>query len=91
MTHEEGMPLYLQIAESVRRRIAAGELAPGDRLPPVREMARQWGCTPGTVVRAYAELVILGASQVLEREVRPEDHQRLLSELTQRIDARLLS
>jgi len=41
--------------------------------------------------RAYAELVILGASQVLEREVRPEDHQRLLSELTQRIDARLLS
>jgi len=41
--------------------------------------------------RAYAELVILGASQVLEREVRPEDHQRLLSELTQRVDARLLS
>lgn len=41
--------------------------------------------------RAYAELVVLGASQVLEREVRPEDHARLLSELTQRIDARLLS
>ena len=41
--------------------------------------------------RAYAELVILGASQVLAREVRPEDHQRLLAELTARIDARLLS
>jgi len=41
--------------------------------------------------RAYAELVILGASKVLQREVRPEDHQRLISELAQRIDARLLS
>jgi len=41
--------------------------------------------------RAYADLVILGASKVLQREVRPEDHQRLISELAQRIDARLLS
>lgn len=56
MAAEEDAPLYLQIAESVRRRIAAGELAPGDRLPPVREMACEWGCTPGTVGRAYAEL-----------------------------------
>lgn len=56
MATEESVPLYLQIAESVRRRIAAGELAPGDRLPPVREMASEWGCTPGTVGRAYAEL-----------------------------------
>ena len=48
--------LYLEIAESVRRRIASGELEPGDRLPPVREMARRWDCTPGTVARAYALL-----------------------------------
>lgn len=48
--------LYLEIAESVRRRIASGELKPGDKLPPVREMARSWGCTPGTVSRGYAQL-----------------------------------
>lgn len=48
--------LYLEIAESLRRRIASGELQPGDRLPPVREMARRWSCTPGTVSRAYAQL-----------------------------------
>ncbi len=52
----EGVPLYIQIAESIRRQIASGQLKPGDRLPPVREMARRWGCTPGTVSRAYAEL-----------------------------------
>ena len=48
--------LYLEIAESLRRRIASGELRPDDKLPPVREMARRWGCTPGTVSRAYAQL-----------------------------------
>ena len=48
--------LYLEIAESLRRRIASGELQPGDKLTPVREMAQRWGCTPGTVSRAYAQL-----------------------------------
>jgi molybdate-binding protein/DNA-binding transcriptional regulator YhcF (GntR family) len=48
--------LYQEIAESLRRRIATGELAPGDRLAPVREMARQWNCTPGTINRAYTQL-----------------------------------
>ena len=48
--------LYLEIAESLRRRIASGELQPGDRLPSVRTMAQRWGCTPGTVGRAYGQL-----------------------------------
>jgi molybdate-binding protein/DNA-binding transcriptional regulator YhcF (GntR family) len=48
--------LYQEIAESLRRRIASGELRPGDKLPPVRKMAQRWNCTPGTVSRAYAEL-----------------------------------
>jgi F-type H+-transporting ATPase subunit b len=41
--------------------------------------------------RSYAELVVLACSQVLEREVRPEDHERFLANLAQSIDARLLS
>lgn len=49
-------PLHQQIAESLRRRIAAGELAPGEHLPPVRETAEQWGCSPGTAGRAYGRL-----------------------------------
>ncbi len=48
--------LYQEIAESIRRLVASGELKPGDRLPPVRELARRWGCTPGTVSRAYTLL-----------------------------------
>ena len=48
--------LYLQIAEAIRRWIVSGELKPGDKLPPVREMAQRWRCTPGTVSRSYAML-----------------------------------
>lgn len=49
-------PLHQQIAESLRRRIASGDLAPGGRLPPVRETAERWGCSPGTAGRAYEQL-----------------------------------
>ena len=48
--------VYQEIAEAIRRRIASGELKPGDKLPPVRKMAQSWNCTPGTVSRAYSEL-----------------------------------
>ncbi len=49
-------PLYLQIAAEIRRQVAAGSLAPGTVLPTVRRLARELGCDPGTVARAYAEL-----------------------------------
>lgn len=48
--------VYLEIAETMRRLIISGELAPGDRLPPVRELAERWKCTPNTVSRAYSLL-----------------------------------
>ena len=56
MTRTTGSYLYEQIAESLRLRIAQGDLEPGQRLPTVRDMARQWDCTPSTVSRAYAIL-----------------------------------
>jgi molybdate-binding protein/DNA-binding transcriptional regulator YhcF (GntR family) len=50
-------PLYLTIAESIRHLIASGELQPGDQLPTIRALAACWGCTPGTVNRAYGILM----------------------------------
>lgn len=52
--------LYQQIVQSVRARILDGELKPGDRLPTIREQTLRWGCTPGTVQRAYHELARQG-------------------------------
>lgn len=48
--------LYQEIAEAIRRQIVTGELAPGERLPAVRALAKEWSCTPGTVARAYRAL-----------------------------------
>jgi molybdate-binding protein/DNA-binding transcriptional regulator YhcF (GntR family) len=50
-------PLYQQIAESIRQEIARGQLKPGDGLPSVRRLTSRWHCTPGTIQRAYQELV----------------------------------
>jgi molybdate-binding protein/DNA-binding transcriptional regulator YhcF (GntR family) len=53
-------PLYIQIADTIRQQVLDGKLRPGDALPPVREMAERWGCTPGTVQQAYKELARQG-------------------------------
>ena len=49
-------PKYAALAEALRTRIDEGDLAPGARLPPVRDLAYDLGVTPGTVSRAYAIL-----------------------------------
>lgn len=49
-------PLYLQIRQQVVEAIAAGELAPGDRLPAVRQLASELGINMHTVNKAYAVL-----------------------------------
>ena len=50
------IPLYMQISESISRDIAAGRFADGDRLPPERELARQFGTTVRTLRKALGEL-----------------------------------
>jgi molybdate-binding protein/DNA-binding transcriptional regulator YhcF (GntR family) len=52
--------LYQQVVEAVRQEILAGSLKPGDRLPPIRQMKERWGCTEGTIARAYQELAHQG-------------------------------
>ena len=47
-------PKYKAIAHAILGAIERGELAPGTRLPPQRELAWALKCTVGTVTRAYA-------------------------------------
>ncbi len=46
----------MQVHEQIVDRIAAGELTPGMRLPPVRRLAKQLGINQMTVARAYKDL-----------------------------------
>lgn len=49
-------PSAADIAASIRRSIAAGTHAPGDRLPPERRMAESYGVARGTVREALLRL-----------------------------------
>ncbi|MCC6672104.1 MAG: GntR family transcriptional regulator [Planctomycetes bacterium] len=49
-------PIFEQIAYAVKSALATGAAAEGDRLPSVRELARELAINPNTVVRAYEAL-----------------------------------
>jgi len=49
-------PLYRQIVEQVRRHLATGALAPGDRFLTVRELAARASVNRNTAARAVVEL-----------------------------------
>ena len=46
-------PAYQRLANAIARDIDDGQLKPGDRLPPQRELAESLGTTLGTVTRGY--------------------------------------
>src|SRR5438067_6244534 len=50
-------PLGQQLVDELRRRVQAGSLGPGERLPPVRGLASSLSVTPETVANAYRRLV----------------------------------
>jgi DNA-binding transcriptional MocR family regulator len=50
-------PIGVQLSDELRRRVQAGSLGPGDRLPPVRGLASSLNVTPETVAGAYRRLI----------------------------------
>ena len=49
-------PPYEQLRRQLADLVGNGVLSPGDRLPPVRQLAADLGLAPGTVARTYREL-----------------------------------
>jgi DNA-binding transcriptional regulator YhcF (GntR family) len=49
-------PIYTQIMDEIKLRIAKGDLKPGDKVPPVRELALKAGVNPNTMQKALSEL-----------------------------------
>ncbi len=60
------VPLHHQVYLDLKSAMDGGELQPGDRLPPERELAQRYGCSLITIRRALDEL---------SREGRLQRHQ----------------
>ena len=92
----DGVPIYLQIVNQVKYLVAAGRLAPGEELPPIRTLADRLTINPNTVARAYRELEVAGV--VVKRGTTgtfvsaagsPLARRERVRILTERIDALL--
>ena len=56
ISQSDGRPLYLQIIEQIKQRVAVGEWAPGEEIPSIRQLAADLCVSVITVKRAYLEL-----------------------------------
>ncbi|MEM8931699.1 MAG: GntR family transcriptional regulator [Acidobacteriota bacterium] len=60
-------PIFRQIVDGLRLKIASGELPPNTKLPSVRALAMQLMVNPNTVVKAYGQLTDEGLIESRER------------------------
>ena len=56
LNHNSGEPIYRQIIEAIKYRVASGQLAADERLPSIRSLAEELKINTRTVVKAYEEL-----------------------------------
>jgi GntR family transcriptional regulator len=56
LDHHSGEPIYRQIVEAIKFKVASGQLTPGTQLPSIRSLACELEINMRTVVKAYDEL-----------------------------------
>ena len=56
ISQTDGRPMYLQIMEQIKQRIALGDWPPGMLLPSIRQLAVDTRVSVITIKRAYLEL-----------------------------------
>lgn len=61
-------PIFEQVRIGVIDAVRNGRLAPGTRLPTVRELARELGLAANTVARTYRELETAGVVETRGRQ-----------------------
>lgn len=56
ISQSDGRPMYLQIIEQIRQKVAVGDWGPGQEIPSIRQLAVALRVSVITVKRAYLEL-----------------------------------
>ena len=93
---KDGVPIYVQIVNQVKYLVAAGRLAPGEEVPPIRVLAEQLVVNPNTVAKAYHELEREGlvtkrhgSGTYISDNGSPLARRERMKILSQRVDALL--
>ena len=60
INYKDPRPIYVQVCDALRQLILSGAIAPGEKLPSVRELAASLAINPNTIQRSYRELERLG-------------------------------
>lgn len=58
-------PMYRQLYDGLRRKILAGKLVPGQRVPSTRTLSQHLGVSRNTVAQSYAQLLSEGYFQAI--------------------------
>lgn len=56
LNYRDTKPIYEQIKDGLRRLVTTNAIAPGEKLPSVRELASHLAINPNAIARAYREL-----------------------------------
>lgn len=95
VTLNSPVPVYRQVVDQIRMRLASGDLRAGDALPSVRMLAAQLGVHFNTIADAYRELAAEGwidlahgkRAVVLPRSAATKVNQAEAGPLRQRLRA----
>lgn len=55
-TFRSDIPIYLQLVDIIKTKIATGAWPPGEKIPAVRDLAVEFGVNPNTMQRSLSEL-----------------------------------
>jgi GntR family transcriptional regulator len=90
----DGRPMYVQILEQIKERVAVGDWPRGGEIPSIRQLAVSLRVSVITVKRAYLELeregVIVtqhgkGSFVALEADLRPRLFEQELTQLLEQV------
>lgn len=87
-----GLAIFDQVVRQVKFAVARGAIRPGNRVPSVRELAKELAINPNTVARAYQQLQsdgVLGAVRGMGLEVAADAVKFCRGERLKIVQARL--
>ena len=89
ISRADGRPMYVQIMEQIRQRVAVGDWPKGEEIPSIRQLAVSLSVSVITIKRAYLELEREGVivtqhgkpSRVADKpDLTPHDYSTELAE-----------